>query len=73
MQSGYPTLCLSALIIHLQRTTRQQTTAVDYKRLFNGFFLTDVVSLRYDVKRNRYGKENNKRQNTRGGCKLQPV
>jgi hypothetical protein len=52
---------------------RQQTTAVDYKRLFNGFFLTDVVSLHYDVKRNRYGKENDKRQSTRGGCKLQPV
>ena len=27
---------------------RQQTTAVDYKRLINGFLLTDVVSLHHE-------------------------
>jgi hypothetical protein len=28
---------------------RQQTTTVDYKRLFNGLLLTDVFSLRHQI------------------------
>ena len=28
---------------------RQQTTAVDYKRLINGFFLTNSVILRHQI------------------------
>ena len=33
-----------------QHYTRQQTTTVDYKRLFNGLVLTKVASLQHNYK-----------------------
>ena len=48
---------------YLPDSKRQQTTTVDYKRLFNGLVLTDIASLRHNsntfvmVKKNPFDKE----------------
>ena len=42
-----------------QQTTRQQTTTVDYKRLFNGFLLTRFASLQGETKPNRVWRTKN--------------
>ena len=39
---------LVLIFSNLSDSKRQQTTTVDYKRLFNGFFLTSVVVLQHE-------------------------
>ncbi len=44
-------------LFHFQHYTRQQTTAVDYKRLINGLVLTRVASLQRKHKPLLYEKK----------------
>ena len=38
------------IINNISDSKRQQTTTVDYKRLINGFFLTNSVTLQHENK-----------------------
>ena len=40
--------CILLIFNYIPDSKRQQTTTVDNKRLFNGFFLTRVASLQHE-------------------------
>ncbi len=44
-----PVFFILLIIKNISDSKRQQTIIVDYKRLFNGFFLTRVASLRHET------------------------
>ena len=43
-------ICIMLCSNTITDSKRQQTTTVDYKRLFNGFFLTNIVILHRENK-----------------------
>ena len=45
--------CFLFIYSNISDSKRQQTTTVDYKRLFNGFVLTKGISLRYNKQKNK--------------------
>ena len=44
-----PVFFILLIIKNISDSKRQQTTTVDYKRLFNGFFLTRIASLQHET------------------------
>ena len=49
-------VCIQLFFNIIPDSKRQQTTTVDYKRLFNGFVLTGSASLRQKPIMNYYGR-----------------